>query len=102
MIPQANPRAQYDSHRAEIDQAIARVLDKGRYILGEETAAFEREFAAYIGVRFGSGVGSGTEALHLALRACGDRPALRPLPDAAGDSLPGLRALGSGGLRGSS
>jgi len=74
MIPQANPRAQYASHRAEIDQAIARVLDKGRYILGEEAAAFEREFAAYIGVRSGIGVGSGTEALHLALRACGVGP----------------------------
>jgi len=74
MIPQASPRAQYESHRAEIDQAIARVLEKGRYILGEETAAFEREFAGYIGVRFGVGVGSGTEALHLALRACGIGP----------------------------
>jgi dTDP-4-amino-4,6-dideoxygalactose transaminase len=74
MIPQASPRAQYDSHRAEIDQAIARVLDKGRYILGEEAAAFEREFATYLGVRFGVGVGSGTEALHLALRACGVGP----------------------------
>src|SRR5512136_1558521 len=71
MIPQANPRAQYQSQRQEIDEAIARVLDKGRYILGEEAAAFEREFAAYVGVHFGIGVGSGTEALHLALRACG-------------------------------
>jgi len=70
MIPQANPHAQYASHQAEIDQAIARVLEKGRYILGEEAAAFEREFADYIGVRYGVGVGSGTEALHLALRAC--------------------------------
>jgi dTDP-4-amino-4,6-dideoxygalactose transaminase len=74
MIPQANPRAQYDSHRAEIDQAISRVLDKGRYILGEEAATFEREFADYIGVRASIGVGSGTEALHLALRACGVGP----------------------------
>lgn len=74
MIPQANPRAQYKSHQQEIDQAIARVLDRGRYILGEETAAFEREFAAYLGVRFGIGVGSGTEAIHLALRACGVGP----------------------------
>ena len=74
MIPQASPYAQYASHRAEIDQAIARVLDKGRYILGEEAAAFEHEFAAFIGVRFGIGVGSGTEALHLALRACGVGP----------------------------
>jgi len=74
MIPQANPRAQYESHRQEIDEAIARVLEKGRYILGQESAAFEREFADYIGVRFGIGVGSGTEALHLALRACGVGP----------------------------
>jgi dTDP-3-amino-3,4,6-trideoxy-alpha-D-glucose transaminase len=71
MIPQANPRAQYISHQVEIDRAIARVLEKGRYILGEEAAAFEREFADYLGVQFGVGVGSGTEALHLALRACG-------------------------------
>ena len=74
MIPQANPHAQYISHQAEIDQAIARVLEKGRYILGEEAAAFEHEFADYLGVRFGVGVGSGTEALHLALRACGVGP----------------------------
>ena len=74
MIPQANPRAQYLSHQAEIDQAIVRVLEKGRYILGEEAAAFEHEFADYLGVRFGVGVGSGTEALHLALRACGVKP----------------------------
>ena len=74
MVPQANPRAQYASHKDEIDRAIARVLDKGRYILGEEVDAFEREFADYIGVRFGIGVGSGTEALHLALRACGVGP----------------------------
>jgi len=74
MIPQANPRAQYLSHQAEIDQAIVRVLERGRYILGEEAAAFEHEFADYLGVRFGVGVGSGTEALHLALRACGVGP----------------------------
>ena len=70
MIPVANPAAQYRSHKAEIDQAIHRVLDRGWYILGEEVRAFESEFAAYIGVKFAIGVGSGTEALHLALRAC--------------------------------
>jgi len=74
MIPQANPHAQYIRHQAGIDQAIARVLEKGRYVLGEEAVAFEREFADYIGVRYGVGVGSGTEALHLALRACGVGP----------------------------
>lgn len=66
-----NPKANYLAHKDEIDAAIARVLDSGWYILGQEVTAFENEFAAYIGVRFGIGVGSGTEALHLALRACG-------------------------------
>ena len=74
MILAANPRAQYLSHKDEIDAAISRVLDSGWYILGDEVRAFESEFAAYIGVRFGIGVGSGTEALHLALRACGIGP----------------------------
>jgi dTDP-4-amino-4,6-dideoxygalactose transaminase len=67
----SNPKANYLAHKAAIDAAIARVLKSGRYILGEEVAAFEREFAAYIGVRFGIGVSSGTDALQLALRACG-------------------------------
>jgi dTDP-4-amino-4,6-dideoxygalactose transaminase len=70
MIFCGNPRAQYLTHTAEIDAAIARVLDKGGYILGEETLCFEAEFASYIGVSFGVGAGSGTEALHLALAAC--------------------------------
>ena len=74
MILAANPRAQYLSHKEEIDTAISKVLDKGWYILGDEVRAFESEFAAYIGVRFGIGVGSGTEALHIALRACGIGP----------------------------
>jgi dTDP-4-amino-4,6-dideoxygalactose transaminase len=74
MIPQADPHAQYLSHQAEIDQALARVLAGGRYILGDETRAFEAEFAAYLGVAHAVGVGSGTEALHLALRAVGIGP----------------------------
>lgn len=71
MIRCGNPRAQYEAQRAAIDEAIRRVLESGRYILGEEVAAFEREFATYIGVRYAIGVGSGTEALHLAVGACG-------------------------------
>jgi dTDP-4-amino-4,6-dideoxygalactose transaminase len=69
-----NPRAQYESHRAAIDEAIRRVLESGRYILGDEVVAFERELADYVGVRDAIGVGSGTEALHLALAACGVGP----------------------------
>jgi dTDP-4-amino-4,6-dideoxygalactose transaminase len=71
MILCANPRAQYDAHAEEIDAAMARVLRGGRYILGDEVAAFEKEFAATIGVAHAIGVGSGTDALHLALRAAG-------------------------------
>jgi dTDP-4-amino-4,6-dideoxygalactose transaminase len=50
------------------------VLDRGIYILGEEVRDFEKEFASYIGVTDGIGVGSGTEALHLALAACELKP----------------------------
>jgi dTDP-4-amino-4,6-dideoxygalactose transaminase len=70
MILCGNPRAQYEAHQAAIDAALRRVLESGRYILGEEVLAFEREFASYLGVRHAVGVGSGTEALHLALAAC--------------------------------
>jgi dTDP-4-amino-4,6-dideoxygalactose transaminase len=71
MILCSNPHAQYLALREEIDAAIRRVLDSGWYILGEEVAAFEAEFAAYLGIEHAVGVGSGTEAIHLALAACG-------------------------------
>ena len=74
MIPQNNPLANYFSHKQAIDTAINRVLTSGRYILGEETSAFEQEFAAYIGSKYAVSMGNGTEAVHLALRACGIGP----------------------------
>jgi dTDP-4-amino-4,6-dideoxygalactose transaminase len=67
----SNPREQYLAHRGEIDAAIDKVLTNGRYILGPEVEAFEREFADYCGVKHAVGVGSGTEALHIALAAMG-------------------------------
>jgi dTDP-4-amino-4,6-dideoxygalactose transaminase len=70
-IPQADPRAGYLEHRAAINAAIARVLDSGQYILGSEAETFENRFAALIGVAHGIGCGSGTDALELAVRACG-------------------------------
>jgi dTDP-4-amino-4,6-dideoxygalactose transaminase len=73
-IPFFDLSQQYRCIQAEIDAAVARALASGWYILGQELAAFEREFAAYCGVRHAVGVGSGTEALHLALRACGVQP----------------------------
>ncbi|MGD9322206.1 MAG: DegT/DnrJ/EryC1/StrS family aminotransferase [Desulfobacteraceae bacterium] len=71
MIFCGNPKAQYTAHKSEIDAAIQGVLQNGQYILGEETSKLEEEFSDYIGVEYGVGVGSGTEALHLALAACG-------------------------------
>lgn len=53
----------------ELSQSIARVLDRGWYILGPEVEAFEQEFAAYIGVRTSVSLGNGTDALELALKA---------------------------------
>ncbi len=74
MILCGNPKAQYLAHRAEIDAAIQRVLFGDRYILGDEVRALEAEFAAYIGVAYAVGVANGTDALHLALRACSIGP----------------------------
>jgi dTDP-4-amino-4,6-dideoxygalactose transaminase len=64
----------YQNHKEEIDTAIMRVLESGWYILGEEVRFFEEEFARYIGVNYGIGVGSGTDAITLALKACGIGP----------------------------
>ncbi len=65
----ADPKSEYLAHKAEIDAAIARALESGRYILGGEVSAFEEEWAGYVGVAHAIGVGNGTDALELALRA---------------------------------
>lgn len=74
LVPQSDPKAGYLAHRSEVDAAIKRVLESGWYILGREVAAFEQAFAAYVGVSHAIGVGSGTDALELSLRACGVGP----------------------------
>ena len=68
-IPQADPRAGYLVQRTAIDAALTRVFEGGVYILGREVEMFEAAFADYIGVRHAIGVGSGTDAIELALRA---------------------------------
>jgi dTDP-3-amino-3,4,6-trideoxy-alpha-D-glucose transaminase len=60
--------------RARIAEAITGVVDGGRFILGPEVAAFEREFAAYCGAAHAIGVANGTDALTIALRAMGVGP----------------------------
>jgi len=67
-IPFANPFAQYETYRTEINAAIQSVLEKGHYILGENVAAFEHELSAYLGVENTIGVANGTDALVLALK----------------------------------
>jgi dTDP-4-amino-4,6-dideoxygalactose transaminase len=70
-IPQTDPRAGYLAQKKEIDAAIARVLDSGQYILGREVENFESAFSGFLGAAHGIGCGSGTDAIELALRACG-------------------------------
>lgn len=74
MIPQNSPHANYLGLKTEIDSALEKVLNGGWYILGEEVAVFERDFADYLGTRFAVGVANGTEAISLALHACGIGP----------------------------
>lgn len=71
MIPFFDLKKQYISIQSEIDAATRRVYANGMFILGPETDAFEKEFAEYIGTEHCIGVNSGTDALHLAIRALG-------------------------------
>jgi dTDP-4-amino-4,6-dideoxygalactose transaminase len=70
-VPQTDPRAGYIAQRSAIDAAIARVLDGGVYVLGREVEVFEAAFADFVGVAHAIGVASGTDAIEIALRACG-------------------------------
>jgi aminotransferase EvaB len=67
----ADPKADYLRHAEEIRAAVDRVLASGRYILGPEVEAFEREFAAYQGGGKTIAVANGSDALEIALRAFG-------------------------------
>jgi dTDP-4-amino-4,6-dideoxygalactose transaminase len=73
-IPYLDLKAQYRSIKAEIDAAVCRVLESSQFVLGEEVAAFEQEFANYCGATESVAVNSGTSALHLALLAAGVGP----------------------------
>ena len=70
----ADPGASYRAAAGEIQEAIRRVLESGRYILGPEVEAFEAEFAAYLGAAQTVAVANGTDAVELALRAAGVGP----------------------------
>jgi dTDP-4-amino-4,6-dideoxygalactose transaminase len=61
----------YQNHKGALDAAVRNVLESGRFILGDQLSAFEKEFARYIGVKYCVGVASGTEAIALSLMALG-------------------------------
>ena len=70
-VPFLDLRREYKTLKKDIDSALSRVVSSGNYILGQEVQEFEKTFAKYIGVKYAIGVGSGTEALQLALLASG-------------------------------
>ncbi|MGZ5661640.1 MAG: DegT/DnrJ/EryC1/StrS family aminotransferase, partial [Usitatibacter sp.] len=73
-VPFLDLRPAYLELKEELDAAYARVMESGSYILGPELASFEEEFARYCGTRHCVGVGSGLDALRLALLAAGIGP----------------------------
>jgi dTDP-4-amino-4,6-dideoxygalactose transaminase len=68
-IAMVNLRAGYEAQRTEIDAAVKRVLESGWYILGKECERFEQDFAAWCGTGRAIGVGNGTDAVVIALKA---------------------------------
>jgi dTDP-4-amino-4,6-dideoxygalactose transaminase len=70
-IPLVDLKAQYATIRDEVRRAIDEVLESMQLTIGPNVKAFDQEFASYIGTRHSIGVGSGTDALQLAIRACG-------------------------------
>ncbi|MEQ1528028.1 MAG: DegT/DnrJ/EryC1/StrS family aminotransferase [Methylococcales bacterium] len=74
MIPMVNLKAQYAEIKAEVEQGLAATIENCAFILGPNVQAFEKETAAYLGVKHAIGVASGTDALHLALLAEGIGP----------------------------
>lgn len=73
-VPMVDLAAQYERIRPEVDAAIARVVASAQFIKGEDCNLLEKEFAAYCGVSHACGVGNGTDALTLALKAWGVGP----------------------------
>jgi dTDP-4-amino-4,6-dideoxygalactose transaminase len=74
VIPYLDLKAQYRRIKPEVDAALGRVVESAQFVLGEDVAAFEEEFAAYCGVDLAVAVNSGTSALHVALLAAGVGP----------------------------
>ena len=70
-VPFVDLTLQHQPIQAEIEQAMAAVVQRGDFILGKSLKEFEAEFAQASGVNYGVGVASGTDAIALGLQACG-------------------------------
>ena len=71
MILFNNIKRDNDAIGEQISQAIKRVIESGWYVLGQESEQFEKEFAEYVGTKFGVGLNSGSDALYLSVKALG-------------------------------
>ena len=98
MIPFAELKPQYLAIKNAIDAAVAEVFDSGWFILGKQCAAFEEEFAAYHGGGHAVGCASGTDAIHLALRAVGVKPGDEVIT-AANTCVPTVCGIAASGAR---
>jgi len=97
VVPLNDLRRQYERLKPAIEEAVARVLTSGWYILGPEVETFEHEFAAFCQARYGVGVASGTDALEIGLRALGLSPGDEVLTTANAGmySVTAIRAIGA-------
>jgi dTDP-4-amino-4,6-dideoxygalactose transaminase len=73
-IPLFDTRAQLEEVRAEVERGVLAVIGSGRFVLGPEVEAFEHDFAEFLGARHVVGLGNGTDALTIGLRALGVQP----------------------------
>ena len=95
-VPFGNLAEEVKEIRSEVEEAVARVLERGWFVLGEEVEAFEAEFASFLGAKYAVGCGNGTDAITLALRAL-DLPAGAEVITVANTCVPtaaGIRDAG--------
>jgi dTDP-3-amino-3,4,6-trideoxy-alpha-D-glucose transaminase len=95
-VPFFTLQRQHEAIRTELDAALAAVLDRGLFVLGAAVEEFESGFAAWCGAAHAVGVGSGTDALELALRAVGVGPGDEVIT-AAATCVPTVAAIESTG-----
>ncbi|MCX8486833.1 MAG: DegT/DnrJ/EryC1/StrS family aminotransferase [Crocinitomicaceae bacterium] len=101
MIPFLDLKAINQQHRKDLIDAATRVIDSGWYVLGQEVKSFEKEFAAYCGVKHCIGVANGLDALTLTLRAWMELGRLQPGDEIivpANTYIASILAISSNGL----